>query len=128
MARSKATTLTLTGECDRRRTLVLVAGRQAWLSERPFEALCRLAAARLDGAGFRREAPLTIRRLRETFDLVGGEGTGARLIETGAGGRYRLALEASSIRCVASLWRRLSPQRSMWRTLAALKKHLLKSR
>jgi hypothetical protein len=118
----------MTGERIDLRSKVVYQQSAVWLSDRPFAALCRLVAARFESAdGFRSEPAVTIRRLRASFDLACGEGTGAKLIESQVGGRYRLTIEPGSIECVASLWRRLSAQKSLWRTLAALKRGPLKS-
>jgi hypothetical protein len=120
--------LILTGERRVRRTKVVFLEHDVWLADESFVVLCRLVAARArTDTGCLRLQPLSAHRLRAAFDLACGDGTGTKLIETCPGRRYRLALEPGSIGCVASLWRKLSSQRSLWRTLRSLKEMDLKS-
>ena len=94
--------LTLTGERADGHVLVRVHGLPLPVSFSPFALLVRLILARgTTATGFVRDAdtvhPVAVWRLRQAVDGVAGPGAGKRLVQTGAGEEYRLAVPAAAV-------------------------------
>jgi hypothetical protein len=85
--------LKLTGDRRNDRFRICLYGRPAELTGSSVYILVELILARADSeTGFVPLSPVEVHRLRRALDDAGGAGSGKRLIETGAGEEYRLAL------------------------------------
>jgi hypothetical protein len=94
--------LTLSGDRANRHVLVRVHGRPLPVSFSQFTLLVRLVIARgTTPTGFVGDADtfhsVAVWRLRKAIDGVAGPGAGKRLVQTGAGEEYRLAIPATSV-------------------------------
>jgi hypothetical protein len=96
--------IVFTGDRHNRHFLVLIRGKKAYLSFNLLGALVDLVVARVTRPhAFVKLPRLAVHRLRRLIDYKLHSGVGARLIETGAGEEYRLAVPPGGLRARDSL-------------------------
>lgn len=96
--------ITLTGERQAGRFFPLIEGKPASLTKGQLKLLVSMIlACGRPGDGFVRATTVAIARLRQALDAAAGPGTGHRLIETGNGPEYRLAIDREKIRSAIAI-------------------------